>query len=234
MRDIPYINAVGALMFLAVSTRPDIAYAVGVLCRFMANPGMAHWRAVKHLFRYVKGTLDHALTYAPEPSSPHLFTTFSDADHGGNPDSGKSTSAYVVRMASGAVSWLSKLQSIIALSTTEAEYIAAVTAGQETLWFRQFLSELGYELPAASVMLVDNQSAIQVARNPEHHGRMKHLDLRFFWLRDEVKTQQRLSIAHVPTADMAADILTKLLGRVKVIAACEQLGVRPVPVSMRL
>jgi hypothetical protein len=180
MKDIPYINAVGALMFLAVSTCPDIAYTVGVLCCFMANPGMAHWRAAKHLFQYIIGTLDHALTYSPDSKLLQLFTTFSDADHGGNPDSGKSTSAYVACMASGAVSWLSKLQSIIALSTTEAEFIAAVTAGQEMLWFHQFLSELGFKFSGPSMMFVDNQSAIQVTCNPEHHGRMKHLDLRFF------------------------------------------------------
>jgi hypothetical protein len=100
MKDIPYINAVGALMFLAVSTHPDIAYAVGVLCCFIANPGMAHWHTVKHLFQYIKGTLDHALTYSPDSKLSQLFTTFSDADHGGNPDSGKSTSAYVAHMAS--------------------------------------------------------------------------------------------------------------------------------------
>jgi hypothetical protein len=147
-------------------------------------------------------------------------------------DSGKSTSAYVVCMASGTVSWLSKLQSIIASSTTEAEFIAAVTVGQETLWFCQFLSELGFAFSAPSVMFVDNQSAIQVACNSEHHGHMKHLDLRFFWLCDEIKTQQYLSVSHVPTADMAADILTKLLGQVEVIAAREQLGVLPVPASM--
>jgi hypothetical protein len=92
MQDIPYINAVGGLMFLAVSTHPDIAHAVGVLCHFMANPGMAHWCAVKHLFQYIKGTLDHALTYSSVPQLSQLFTTYSGADHGGNPDSGKSTS----------------------------------------------------------------------------------------------------------------------------------------------
>jgi hypothetical protein len=120
--------------------------------------------------------------YAPDPDLPHLFTTFTDADHGGNPDSGKLTSAYVVHMASGAVSWMSKLQSIIVLSTTEAEFIAAVTAGQELLLFHQFFTELGYDFTGLSPMFMDNQSAMQVAMNPEHHGRMKHLDLCYFWL----------------------------------------------------
>lgn len=131
MRTVPYSHAVGSLMYLAISTRPDIAYAVGVLARFSSNPGTAHRAAVKHLFRYLKGTLDYKLTYAPEPSSPSLFSTFSDADHGGCTDSGRSTGAYVVKMGTGAISWSFKLQSIVALSTTEAEYVAAVSAGAE-------------------------------------------------------------------------------------------------------
>jgi hypothetical protein len=188
MRDKPYVSAVGVLMYLAIATHPDIAHAVGVLCRFMSKPGPAHWKAVKHLFCYLCGSVDYRLTYAPDPSSSQLFTTYSNADHGGNPDNGRSTSAYVVKMGTGAVSWMSRLQSIVALLTTEAEFISAVSAGQEMVWMRSFLGELGYAFDAPSLLLVDNQSAIQVALNPEHHGRMKHLDLRFFWLRDMVNS----------------------------------------------
>jgi hypothetical protein len=92
MHTVPYLQAVGALMYLATATRPDIAYAVGVLARFSKNPGMAHWKAVKHLFCYLKGTLDLKLTYSPDPNNTELFTTYTDADHGGNPDNGRSTS----------------------------------------------------------------------------------------------------------------------------------------------
>jgi hypothetical protein len=112
MRDKPYVSAVGALMYLAIATRPDIAHTVGVLCRFMSKPGPAHWKAAKHLFRYLRGSVDYRLTYAPDPSSSQLFTTYSDADHGGNPDNGRSTSAYVVKMGTGAVSWMSRLHAV--------------------------------------------------------------------------------------------------------------------------
>jgi hypothetical protein len=183
MRDKPYVSAVGALMYLAIATRPDIAHAVGVLCRFMSKPGLAHWKAAKHLFRYLRGSIDYRLTYAPDPSSSQLFTTYSNTDHGGNPDNGRSTSAYVVKMGTGA----------------------------------------GYAFDMPSPLLVDNQSAIQVARNPEHHGRMKHLDLRFFWLRNMVNSGV-IAVQYIPTADMAADLLTKALARVKVAAALPQLG----------
>jgi hypothetical protein len=108
MENIPYISAVGSLMYLATMTRPDIAYTVGVFARFNSNPGMAHWKAVKHLFRYLKGTMDMKLEYGPDPSiGDQMFATYSDADHGGDKDCGKSTSGYMVKLGSGVVSWRS-------------------------------------------------------------------------------------------------------------------------------
>lgn len=214
MSRVPYANAVGALMWLAVATRPDIAYAVGVLARFNSNPGRQHWTAVKHVFRYLCGTIDLVPTIGPDPNSTELFTTYSDADHGGNPDNGHSTTGWVVKVGSGPIAWSSKLQSLVTLSTTEAEFVAAVTAGQQIIWLRNLLSEFGYNFPSPSTLHIDNMSAVSVAKNPEHHGRMKHLDLRFFWLREAV-FEGEISVSHVPTKLMPADILTKPLGRNK-------------------
>jgi hypothetical protein len=225
MRSIPYLQAVGALMYLAVATRPDISYSVGVLARFNKNPGLRHWKAVKHLFRYLKGTLDLKLTYAPNPSSDSLFTTYTDADFAGNPDNSRSTGGYVVKMGTGAISWSSRLQSFVALSTTEAEFVASTSASQEILWLRNLFHELGYTDPSASLLFIDNRSALSVAKNPEHHGRMKHLDLRFYWLRDEV-AKRTINMTHIPTDVMAADIMTKALGSVKVLRMIEMLGLR--------
>jgi hypothetical protein len=211
MRDIPYTNVVGALNYLAIATRPDIAYAVGCLARFNANPGPKHWTAAKHLLRYLKGSADLQLTYAPNtPNVP--FEMWADADHGGNPDNGRSTTGYVAKMGGGAVSWGSKLQSVVTLSTTEAEYIAATTAGTEVIWLRALLEEMGLDTMEPSCIHMDNQSAMSVAKNPEHHGRMKHLDLRYFWLRDKV-AEQAISVDYVPTNEMTADLLTKALPR---------------------
>ena len=220
MRCVPYLQAVGSLLYLATASRPDISYSVGVLARLSKNPGLQHWKAVKHLFCYLKGTLDHKLTYSPMPNSTELFTTFTDADHGGNPDNGRSTSGYVVKMGTGAISWCSRLQSIVALSTTEAEYVAATTAGQEILWLRNLFHELGYTLSMPSTLFIDNCSALSVAKNPEHHGCMKHLDLRFYWLRNAVD-KGTINIVHLRTDAMPADILTKALGLVKVIEMVE-------------
>ena len=181
MEDVPYISAVGSLMYLATMTQPDIAYAVGVLAHFNHNPGMAHWKAVKHLFRYLQGTKEMRLEYGPDTSlGDDIFATYSDADHGGDKDCGKSTSGYLVKIGLGMVLWRSKLQPVVTRSTTEAEFIAAGAAGTEIWWIQNILKELGYTPPAPAKLYMDNQSSMSVAKNPEHHRRMKHLDLCFY------------------------------------------------------
>jgi transposase InsO family protein len=224
MDKIPYLSAVGTLQYLATSTRPDISFAVGVLARFNCNPGIQHWSAVKHLFRYLKGTLDYKLVYGPTDSS-ELFITYTDADHGGNLDNGRSTGGYAIVIGGGAVSWSSRLQPIVALSTTEAEYVAATEAGKELIWMRNLLNEFGYTHTSASHLLIDNNSAVTVSKNPEHHGRMKHLDLRFFWLRDNVEAGLITPI-HIPTTLQAADIFTKPLKRQKIDVCLGLLGIQ--------
>jgi hypothetical protein len=199
MCTVPYVSAVGALMYLAIATHPDIAFAVGILCCFMACPGPEHWKAVKHLFCYLRGTINYRLTYAPDAFAPKPFYAYSDADHSKNCNNGCSMSTYIVKIGFGAVSWMLHLQPIIALSTTEAKFIAAASAGQEVVWMRQLLRELGFSIAGPLLLLLDNQSAIQVGKNPEHHGRMKHLDLHFFWLRNIV-TAGQIALRYVLTA----------------------------------
>jgi hypothetical protein len=113
----------------------------------------------------------------------------------------------------------------VALSSTEAEYVATTSAGQEILWLRNLFVELGYKSSSSSTLHIDNRSAICVAKNPEHHGRMKHLDLRFYWLRNEVE-RGTISVKHIPTEEMPADILTKALGRVKVEEMVKLIGLK--------
>ena len=207
---IPYINAVGSLMYLSTCTRPDIFYTVHKLARFNTNPGMAHWKAVKYLFRYLRRTMDLALTYSPCPHSSELFRTYSDADHAGELDSRKSTGRFVIMVETGAVSWFSKLQSMVRLLSTEAEYVAGNEAGKEVMWMRNLLIEIGYTLPGLSTLFMNNNSAISVAKNPTHHSKMKHVDLRLHWLRDVVESGY-LSPVHLSTHEMPADLLTKAL-----------------------
>ena len=155
--------------------------------------------------------MDLKMTYSPT-GSPDLFTAYSDADHGGNPDNGRSTTGYILKMGSGAVSWMSRLQSIVTLSTTEAEFFAAVSCGQEIFFFRNLLQEFGYKFESPSPLHIDNQSAIATMKNPEHQGRMKHLAIAHFWIRDEVQ-RGSIKVKYLDTKNMVADLLTKPLPR---------------------
>ena len=226
MRTIPYMNAVGALMYLTVGTRPDIAFAVGKLVQFNSNPGRGHWQVVKHVFRYLKGTMDLKLTYyADQSNNPsHPFITYSDSDHAGCIDTRRLVGGYAVKIGSGAVSWSSKKQSTVALSSTEAEYIATVAAGKEVLWMRSLLTELHYNPKNASPMFVNNRSALTVLMDPQHHGRMKHLDINIHWIRDVIK-KGVISPHHVPSDDNTADIFTKPLPRILIERHRRGLGV---------
>ena len=202
MSKVPYISAVGSLIYLSQCTRPDIAFAAGTLAKFNSNPSPVHWKAVKHLFRYLQGTKDYELVYQSDDEE-EIFITYSDSNHGACADTERSTGGYVVKISSGAVSWSSELQSVVALSTTEAEYIAGVEAGKESVWMRSLLGEFAYELKDSSTLYMGNNSSINVAKNPEHHGRMKHLDLRFNWLRNHVE-KGVIRPKHISTNEMIA------------------------------
>jgi hypothetical protein len=165
--------------------------------------------AVKHVLRYIKGTLDYKLTYGPS-SHPVAFTTFSDADYARDPDKGKSTTGWVILMAGGAVSWCSKLQTRTAQSTTEAEYVAAESARREMAFFYHVMGDLHYPVTLPLPLAMDNQSAIAAAKNPEHQGRMKHMNPIYHGLREAVELKE-VAPYYVPTSDMIADILTKPL-----------------------
>jgi hypothetical protein len=222
MKDKAYMRAVGKLNYLALGTRPDISYATSTLARFNSNPGPAHWRAVKHLFRYIKGTIDYKLTYGSTPH-PTAFLTFSDADYAGDQDGAKSTSAYTVLMAGAAVSWSSKLQTRVARSTTESEYIAGEAASREINFFRYLFEDMGYKVELPRPLGMDNQSAIQAAKNPEHQGRMKHMNPIYHGFRESVGLGE-VSPFFTPTLAMPADILTKALEKHKVLACNKLLG----------
>jgi hypothetical protein len=170
----------------------------------------------------LQGTKDLKLVYGPD-NSGQLFGTYTDTAHEDVKENGRSTGGYLVKFGTGAVSWNSKVQPFVALSTSEAEFIAAVEAGKEIFWMQNILKEFGYNIDGPSLLHCDNQSAIQVAKNTEHHGRMKHLDLHFYWLRDAVENGA-ITITYLPTAEMPADSLIKPLTRQKVVDCRKLMG----------
>lgn len=219
-----YREAVGKLLYLSIATRPDIAYTVGVLCRYNSNPGKEHWDAVHHLLRYLRGTTYLRLMYSPT-SHPHPFTAHSDADLGGNLDNQRSTAGHVLSVGTGAVMWGSRLQRQVSLSSTESEYTTASATGCEMMWMRFFLEELGYDMSLPSTLFLDSASAEQVVKNPDHQSTMKHVHRSYNWIRERV-AEGDLVVQHVPGAENVADIFTKPLGPIKFFRFRDALGLR--------
>ena len=150
-----YQSAVGSLLYLSVATRPDITYAVSNVAKFSASPTTRHWTAVKRIMRYLKGTTNLGLVYTPQNNN---CVGFSDSDWGGDLDDRKSTSGYVFQIGGGAVSWRSKKQTSVALSTAEAEYVALASATQEALWMRQLSAELNGKLSTETIVIMRTTS----------------------------------------------------------------------------
>lgn len=223
MKNIPYREAVGSLMHLAVGTRPDIAFAVSTVAQFGANPGMAHWDAVKRIYRYLVGTKKLALTFG---SCRQGLEGFSDAD-GASQEHRHAVSGYAFLLDGGAVSWGSKKQELVTLSTTEAEYVAATHAAKEAIWLRRFVSEVFRPLTQPTVLHCDNQSAIALAQSGAFHARTKHIDIRYHFIRFSVD-KGSISLVYCPTDDMVADTLTKPLPSLKVKHFASALGLRSV------
>ena len=160
---------------------------------------------MKQIFQYLRGTQTHTLTYCG-PKSTKL-KIFCDADWASNADR-KSTSGYVLLFAGAAVTWSAKKQSTIALSTAEAEYIAATHVAKQVLWHRTFCEELGIPQPTTSTIYCDNQAAIAIAHHLEFHARTKHIDIAYNFLRDLVESGT-LDIVYVPSRENLADLFTK-------------------------
>ncbi|KAK8934097.1 hypothetical protein KSP39_PZI014574 [Platanthera zijinensis] len=200
-------SLVGSLRYLTF-TRPDIMYVVGVVSRYMEEPKQDHFTAAKRILRYVNGTRDHGLMYS---SGGELkLVGYSDSDYGGDVNDRKSTSGYAFNMGTAAFSWSSKKQATIALSSCEAEYIAAAACACQAIWLRNLLEELHHVQDGPTTMLVDNMSAIQLAKNPVLHGRSKHIETRYHFLREQVE-QKTVEVVYCPTGEQIADIFTKAL-----------------------
>lgn len=209
METIPYSSLVGSLMYLAVSTRPDIAHAVSALSQYTTNPGKEHWQAAKRVLRYLRGTENHGLIFK-QLSCP--LEGYVDSDWGGNIDDRLSYTGFVFKLANGAVTWESRKQRSVALSSTEAEYMALTEAAKETIYLRNLLKDFGFLSDDAEPTIVycDNQGAQKLMRNPIFHSRTKHIDIRHHYVR-EVFQRGELNVKYIPTNEMIADVLTKSL-----------------------
>jgi hypothetical protein len=222
MKKVPYQKAVGALLYLSTTTRPDIAYSVSKVAQFSQNPGILHWTAVKRIFRYLAGTRNYGIVFSPKEEGG--VTGFTDADLGGDVDDRKSTSGCVFLCHGGATSWFSRKQECTSISTTEAEFVAGSEAAKEATWIRALLKEIGERGSEPITLCCDNQGAIRVANNPELHKKMKHIDIRFRYIQQALNTGV-IQVHYVNSKNQVADILTKPLPSTSFKYLREKLGV---------
>ncbi|GKB65006.1 retrovirus-related pol polyprotein from transposon TNT 1-94 [Tanacetum coccineum] len=206
--DTKYLGMIGSLLYLTAS-HPDIMFSVCLCARFQEAPKTSHLESVKRIFRYIKGTSHLGLWY---PKRTGLETIiYADYDHAGDYVNRKSTSGVCTFVGCCLISWFSKKQTALAISTTEAEYISARKACQQALWMKQALVDYDVKLNDVPV-LCDNKGAIDLSKNPVLHSRTKHIEIRHHFLRDNVQ-KGNISIEKVASEDNIADILTKPLKR---------------------
>jgi hypothetical protein len=200
-----YRKLIGKLMYLALSTRPDIAHICCYLSRFLEYPGTEHWKAGKRVLRYLKGTQNHGIMFTSK--GQQKLIGYSDSDYAGDIEDRKSTGGYVF-MLDGAISWMSKKQSSVAQSTMEAEYYALAEAVKEAIWLRNLSKEMDYEQEEATLIYEDNQGTIKFTSNSIEPGRTKHIDVRYHFVRDN-REKNIVKFEYKDTKNMIADILTK-------------------------
>jgi hypothetical protein len=206
-----YLQLVGSLMYLAIATRPDLAYAVGYLGRFSSKPLMIHLNAAKRVLRYLHATIDLGITYSSSGSKK--IEGFSDADWAGEVDGRKSTTGFVFTLAGGAVTWYSKRQGCVTVSTAEAELVAASMATQEAIWLRSLLMAIGFNVDYRPPLYIDNLGVLAIISNPVFHSKTKHIDIQHFYVREKAEDGVIVPM-YVATKDNIADIFTKGLGKI--------------------
>lgn len=205
---IPYRNLVGGLLWLAISTRPDIQYAVQQLSQFLDCYTSTHWHAAIRVLRYLKGTRSLRLRLGGD--TPINLVGFTDSDWANCLDTRRSVGGYAWSLGSGLISWCTRKQRTVAASSCEAEYMAAFEAAQEGIWLRMVMSALGHGNNKATTILCDNNSAINLSEDPLLHSRVKHVDIKYHFLRERVASNEIL-LRYINTKDNVADIFTKAL-----------------------
>ncbi|GAW03045.1 retrovirus-related pol polyprotein [Lentinula edodes] len=210
MADKQYRAVVGSILWGQVCTRPDLAFAGSLLARYQLNPGRAHWECVKWVAGYILNTLHYAIVYkaGAEPGlKPYAYV---DSDHAGCQDAYRSTSGYVFFMAGAPVSWSSKWQATVALSTTESEYIGLSRATQQAVWISLFLSEVDLTQEGPINMLGDNFGSVCLTENSKRHALVKHIEMRHHYVREKVQSGE-VNIKWIRSGENIADIFTKAL-----------------------
>ncbi|KAJ0434592.1 putative RNA-directed DNA polymerase [Helianthus annuus] len=217
-----YRQIIGSLIYLTI-TRPDIAFAVGVLSRYMQSPRKPHLDVARKLLRYVKSTFGSGITF--EKGVELELVGYCDADYAGDLDTRRSTTGYVFMLGKGAVTWCSKRQPTVSLSTTEAEYRSAAMAAQEVSWLKLLLKELKQNVKEKVVVFCDNLSSIHLAEKPMFHARSKHIEVHYHFIREKV-LEGEIDLKYIDTNEQIADVFTKGMTSVKLLKFCKGMNMK--------
>ncbi|XP_037942820.1 secreted RxLR effector protein 161-like [Teleopsis dalmanni] len=221
MKMYPYQSLIGALMYLVVTTRPDIAFAVNFLSQFNSNYNVEHWKAAKRILRYLKGTSNYGLLY--EKNNEELYSLV-DADWGADLNDRRSYSGYAFIISGAAICWEARKQRTVALSSTESEYMAISEATKEALYLKAVLDDVSVTSKTIEIFN-DNQSAQKLTESFRYHPRTKHIDIRYHFIRSNVN-DGTIKIKYMPTEEMPADVLTKGLTTEKHVNCLRKLGMK--------
>jgi hypothetical protein len=218
---LPYCSLVGCLLYLAISTHPDISYVVQQLSQYLDSYLSDHWDAAIRLVHYLKGTRDLKLHLGSHlPITLHAFT---DSDWANCLDTCRSVSGYVCSLGSGTVSWAACKQKVVAASTCEVEYVAAFEAAKECIWLRTLLNAIGYQQKLPMIISCNNNATKTLSEDPLLHSRIKHIDIKYHFLREHVQSGN-LNITYVNTHYNVADMFTKVLDAKQFVYLCNYLG----------
>ncbi|GJW90551.1 ribonuclease H-like domain, reverse transcriptase, RNA-dependent DNA polymerase [Tanacetum coccineum] len=217
-----YRSLIGCLRYL-LHTRPDLSYSVGLLSRFMQEPREQHMKAIRQVLRYVKGTKDYGITY--KHNGGNKIHGFSDSSYGVNTQEGKGTTGIIFYYGESPISWSTQKQATVALSSCESEFIAATAATTQALWLKRLLSKLTHSQEEKVTIQVDNKSAIALMKNPVFHGRSKHIDTKYHFIRECVERED-IQVEFVSGEYQKADILTKALPKIKFLTMRQLIGLK--------
>ncbi|CAK9804031.1 Retrovirus-related Pol polyprotein from transposon TNT 1-94 [Anthophora plagiata] len=224
MTNVPYRELVGTLIYLSNATRPDVAHAANVLSQFNENPSNYHWKAAKHVLRYLKGTINHSIKYSAQNKPLEVYV---DSDWAADENGRRSRTGYITMLAGGPISWESRKQKSVALSTMEAEYMALSEATKEAIYLKRLLANMNFNnlVCDKTSIFCDNQSAIHLSKDNVYHRRSKHIDIRYHYTR-EMRENGEIDTQYISTNEMIADMLTKSLPKVKLEKCVDLLNLR--------
>lgn len=215
----PYRELIGCLMYATTTTRPDLCATVNLLSRHQSHFTEKLWKGLKRVLRYIKGTLDLCLIFRKNKAP--VMSCYADANFGSEADR-KSTSGYLIHVYGNPVLWATRRQNCVALSSTEAEYVALAHAATELLWVEMLTRDLGIEHHGPLIIYEDNQACIRLLHRWEHR-RLKHIDVKYNFIRD-LAEKKKIRVEYINTKEQLADVLTKALPRDQHVTLCQKLG----------